>query len=141
MNVALIMRYVIIAIIYVILFRIVRIMYLDLRGIKSKKDDGQTSFALEVVDSPENIGISKGNLYPVHGNTKIGRKEDNHIIINDPYVSSYHAQIYLDRERLYLKDLNSTNGTIRNGSKVSGSVELDYGDMVEIGRTAFKIVG
>lgn len=141
MSFALIMRYVIIAIIYVILFRIVKIMYLDLRGIKSKKGDGQTSFALEVVDAPENIGISRGNLYPVHGITKIGRKEDNHIIVNDPYVSSYHAQIYLERERLYLKDLGSTNGTIRNGSKVSGSVELDYGDMVEIGRTAFKIVG
>jgi hypothetical protein len=141
MNFALIMRYVIIAIIYIILFRIVRIMYLDLKGIRSNREGSQTDFALEVVDAPENIGIATGSLYPVHGVTNIGRKEDNHIILNDPYVSSYHARIYLEGADLYLKDLNSTNGTIKNGNKAVDAVELDYGDVIEIGRTAFKIVG
>ncbi|TDT63721.1 FHA domain-containing protein [Fonticella tunisiensis] len=140
MSAGLILRYVIIAIIYIILFRIVRIMYLDLKGIRSDDERKDITYALEVIDVPGSIGIARGSLYPVHKLTSIGRKADNSITLNDPYVSSYHAQIYIENDGLFIKDLNSTNGTIKNGIRIKGVERLQSGDVIEIGRTSFKVV-
>src|SRR5436309_15021416 len=52
----------------------------------------------------------------------IGRGPDNTIIINDPSVSTYHAQLQLARETYRLKDLQSTNGTSVNGIPVTETV-------------------
>src|SRR5438876_9623571 len=48
----------------------------------------------------------------------IGRGPDNTIIINDPSVSTRHAQLQLAGETYQLKDLDSTNGTRVNGIQV-----------------------
>ena len=48
---------------------------------------------------------------------KIGR--DGHIYINSPMVSQQHAEIRIIRGRVYLRDLNSTNGTyLRKNNKL-----------------------
>ena len=39
----------------------------------------------------------------------IGR--EGHIFINDPTVSKRHAEIQIKNGEIYLRDLNSTNGT------------------------------
>jgi len=39
----------------------------------------------------------------------IGR--EGHIHIDSPIVSKYHAELRIMRRRIYLRDLNSTNGT------------------------------
>ena len=49
----------------------------------------------------------------------IGRGPDNTIIINDPSVSTYHAQLQLAGETYGLKDLESTNGTHVNSIPVT----------------------
>jgi predicted component of type VI protein secretion system len=45
----------------------------------------------------------------------IGRGPDNMIVINDPSVSTHHAQLERAGETYRLKDLDSTNGTRLNG--------------------------
>lgn len=134
-----IMKFVVLAIIYIVLFRIVRIMYLDLRGVKQK--NASLEYALEVVDAPDTLGISKGSIYPIRSITNIGRKDDNHIIINDPFVSGYHTRVFQKDGKVYVKDLNSTNGTLKNGGKVEDTEELIEGDVLEIGRILFKVIG
>lgn len=136
---ALIMRFVVIGIIYIILFRIIRIMYMDLKGI-DKKGEESINFAFEVLDSPSNIGIHKGNVFPVHSVTNIGRRDDNHVIIDDKFVSGCHARVFVKRSKLYIKDLNSTNGTVINGHKVQNVEEIEAGDIIEIGRVSFKVI-
>ena len=64
--------------------------------------------------------------------TAIGRKPDNHIIINDQHVSRYHAQIRKINDSYVLMDLESTVGTSINGSKVSQAF-LNDGDVISIG--------
>lgn len=141
-QVALIMKFVVIAIIYIVLFRIIKIMYLDLKGIKSSDSkDTAYNYALEVQDAPDSINISKGSVYPVRLTTNIGRKDDNHIILDDPFVSGSHASLFIEDGRLYIRDLNSTNGTFKNGSKVEDVEELFDGDILEIGRIIFKVIG
>lgn len=48
----------------------------------------------------------------------IGR--EGHIYIGDPSVSKYHAEISVSRQGIYLKDLDSTNGTylVRNSQLI-----------------------
>ncbi|MCX7885583.1 MAG: FHA domain-containing protein [Caloramator sp.] len=134
-----VMKFIVIAIIYIILFRIIKIMYLDLRGIKDRKD--VKSFALEVQDAPDSLELSKGSVFPLHTVTNIGRKDDNHIIINDPFISANHATLFIEKGRLFIKDLESTNGTYLNGNKIYDVEEISDGDVIEIGRIIFKVIG
>ncbi len=63
--------------------------------------------------------------------TNIGRRLDNHLVVDDPRVSRYHAQIRYVRGRFILFDLNSTGGTYVNGQRVSQSV-LYPGDVISL---------
>ncbi|SKA98488.1 FHA domain-containing protein [Caloramator quimbayensis] len=134
-----VIKFIVIAIIYVILFRIIKIMYLDIKGIKGREAD--VGFALEVQDAPDSLELSKGSVFPLHTVTNIGRKDDNHIIINDPFISANHATLFIEKGRLYLKDLESTNGTYLNGNKIDDVEEISDGDVIEIGRIIFKVIG
>lgn len=64
--------------------------------------------------------------------THIGRKKDNHIIINNPHVSRHHAQIRNVQQRYLLVDLNSKVGCSVNGKRVK-QILLKPGDVISIG--------
>ena len=59
-------------------------------------------------------------------------------------VSRLHVRFFQkeEGERVYMKDLNSTNGTFRNGTRVSAGEEVALlpGDEIRIGRTEFEFV-
>lgn len=63
----------------------------------------------------------------------IGSGKDNNIIIPEKHVSLQHAQIIFDDEdKVYINDLGSSNGTLVNGTRITGTVELIKGDTVLI---------
>ena len=59
----------------------------------------------------------------------IGRLPDNAIQIEDPSVSSHHAEILYAADRHILRDLNSTNGTRVNTRQISEG-PLHNGDRI-----------
>ena len=62
----------------------------------------------------------------------IGRSPENTIAIPFATVSNFHAIIELDNgNRLIIRDLNSTNGTYLNGSRITTS-ELKKGDILKV---------
>lgn len=61
----------------------------------------------------------------------IGRRLDNHIILDDPRVSRAHAQLRLRFGRYVLYDLGSTGGTSVNGQRVQECV-LRPGDVISL---------
>ena len=63
--------------------------------------------------------------------TNIGRRLDNHLIVDDPRVSRYHSQIRYVRGRFIIFDLNSTGGTYVNGQRSTQSV-LYPGDVISL---------
>ena len=63
----------------------------------------------------------------------IGRVEDNTIQIDDASVSSHHAELILDGEDYFLRDLGSTNGTQLNGQPFTQG-KLQGGDHVRFGK-------
>ena len=60
-------------------------------------------------------------------------------VINDSAVSKMHARIEEHNGQIFISDLNSTNGTIRNGEPIAinKEVQLQTGDKIVFGRTCF----
>ena len=63
----------------------------------------------------------------------IGRAPDNDIQIDNLAVSSHHARVLAEENRLVLEDLNSLNGTFVNNQKIQ-RVNLKQGDQILIGK-------
>lgn len=61
----------------------------------------------------------------------IGRRMDNHLVLDDPRISRYHAQIRALNGRFVLFDLNSTGGTYVNGQRITQTV-LYAGDVISL---------
>ena len=52
----------------------------------------------------------------------IGRRLENHVIIDDPRISRQHAQLRAIKGHFVLFDLNSTGGTFVNGQRADQTV-------------------
>ncbi|MBN1515469.1 FHA domain-containing protein [Candidatus Sumerlaeota bacterium] len=67
----------------------------------------------------------------------IGRSRDNDIVIENLNVSRSHARIRVEGGKYILTDLNSSNGTLVNGERVT-KTELSEGDVISVGRVEFR---
>ena len=54
---------------------------------------------------------------PPEGVVRFGRNPDNEIILNNPIISRYHANIQIDCGRATLFDCGSKNGTFIKGER------------------------
>jgi len=141
-KLSLIFKIIIIGIIYIIIFLALRIMYKDIKnGGKKPRNRNRKSFGLEIVSSGNNSNLRKGGVIPIRSEITIGRKNDNLLILDDPYASGYHARVYMKNNDCILEDLESTNGTLLNGENVKGRQYLTSGDEIRIGSTSFKVIG
>jgi DNA-binding winged helix-turn-helix (wHTH) protein len=68
------------------------------------------------------------------GESILGREEEVAVWIDDDSVSRRHARIRVSADGATLEDLDSKNGTFRNGSRVVGRVALSDRDEIRIGR-------
>lgn len=69
---------------------------------------------------------------------RIGRAYDNDVIVDDPYVSPYHARLVVEEGQPTLADLQSINGiTDATGRLLPATVSLSEGNVVILGRTPF----
>ncbi len=93
----------------------------------------------EQVSRAEIICIANNRAYPLKPSDNfIGRARDNDIVLRtDTSLSRRHAVIQRSADAFYLRDLNSSNGTLINGQLVNGTVELRQGDEIFIGRSKF----
>ncbi|MEJ2485074.1 MAG: FHA domain-containing protein [Anaerolineales bacterium] len=76
-----------------------------------------------------------GMIFPIESKVfTIGRNLDNNLVLNDPTVSRFHAEIrYIDSQFL-LVDINSSSGTFLNNKKISIG-QLFAGDIIQISHT------
>lgn len=135
-----------IIILYVIIYYALRIMYKDVKNGDGKRrrtpnQVKKKTIGIEVVFVSIPGDLKKGAVIPVRNDITIGRKEDNSVVLNDQHVSGNHAILSIRNEALVLEDLNSTNGTLVNGKKISGRVRLNINDEIRIGTTKFKVLG
>ncbi|MBP8857500.1 MAG: FHA domain-containing protein, partial [Anaerolineaceae bacterium] len=61
----------------------------------------------------------------------IGRREDNHLVIEDLRISRTHAQLRARMGKYVIFDLGSTGGTFVNGQRVTQAI-LAPGDVISL---------
>ncbi|OIP79172.1 MAG: adenylate cyclase [Oscillatoriales cyanobacterium CG2_30_44_21] len=76
-----------------------------------------------------------------HGLNMIGRGLDNTIVVEDDArsLSRHHAEIMVSDRDIYVTDLNSSNGTFVNQTKIKQQ-KIVHGDLVQFGSVVFKLV-
>ena len=127
-------RILLLALLYLFLFDAVRAgMGLIRRGAPSSPD---SPLVLVVVSGPPELS---GVRIPLDHRVRIGRAPDVELVIADDFVSTNHAQIVPGPGGPLLEDLDSTNGTLLNGRRVTSASALAAGDDIEIGTIAMKV--
>ncbi len=95
-----------------------------------------TGFLVLIDDNDKIFKIEKDIIY-------IGSDNSNDIKIKNEFVAPQHAKIWFNetKNRFYLEDLGSSNGTKVNNEYVN-SIELRDGDIITIAgnRFAFKVL-
>ena len=91
--------------------------------------------------SPELIRMDgdRSISYALGRRTRIGRAPGCELHIDSSSVSRHHALILAGTREAVIEDLNSTNGVILNGRRVTRQV-LNDGDIVTIGEIQFRYV-
>lgn len=69
----------------------------------------------------------------------IGRHSSNNLCLADNTVSGRHAEILTINRDLFVRDLNSTNGTLLNGRRIQHLTGLRSGDVLHFGSVMYKL--
>ena len=69
----------------------------------------------------------------------IGRSNESGLVIRDDYTSTHHARLLLWADGWVIQDLDSTNGTFLDGSRVIVPTHVPLNTPVKIGTTSFEL--
>jgi len=69
----------------------------------------------------------------------IGRSSESGLVIRDDYTSSHHARLLLWGQQWMVQDLDSTNGTWHDGTRVTTPVPIRVGAPIKVGATTFEL--
>lgn len=131
-----ILRFAFLALLYLFLFAVVRVLLRDLRA--AAREPGTELGRLVVVSSPAGEP-PVGDVFALDAVTTLGRDVNNSIVIDDPFASSEHAALTFRGRAWYIEDLLSTNGTFLNGSRVEGVAALGFGDEIQVGQVRLRL--
>lgn len=131
-----IMRLAFLALIYLFLIGVVRVLIRDLRA--ASREPSTELGRLIVLASPTGEP-AVGSVFALDAVTTIGRDVNNAIVIEDPFASSEHCALTFRGRSWYVEDLASTNGTFLNGSQVDGTAPMSYGDEVQVGEVRLRL--
>lgn len=106
-------------------------------GILTRKDDGTLERTDLVLQLPESLGSAKVGIGD--GGLRIGAGADNDVVIDDGFVSTFHAQLFWRGDRLFIRDLDSTNGTLVDDVRVV-EAEIKAGSNLLLGEARISVV-
>lgn len=131
-----IVRLAFLAMLYIVLFAIVRALYRDLR--RAAREPGTELGRLVVVESPSGEP-PRGAVFALDAVTTIGRDVNNTVVVGDRFASGEHAVLSFRGRTWYVEDSGSRNGTFVNGVPVAGVAPIGFGDEVIVGETRLRL--
>ena len=141
MNETPFVTYIFVAVIYIFIFLIIRMISKDIRVMYRKKTGQFVGAYLKLINLRQELTFMVEESYEVSDSEIIGRGKKCSIVIGDKYLSVQNSRIFKLSGKYYLEDLGSTNGTYLNGSRLGNkAVELLDGDKISIGRSNFLFV-
>jgi hypothetical protein len=134
------------ALVYLFLFRVVRVVVLELRapaGAASATGAGgaakkpkRAGAHLRILEPP----VHKGETYPLGDELTVGRGGGCGVVLpEDQFVSTVHARLFRRGDDLFVEDLGSRNGSFVNGEQVQAPTRLRRGDRVQFGQTVGEV--
>lgn len=76
----------------------------------------------------------------VAGSVTVGRSQSAGVYLDDKTLSREHTKFYVENGKLFVRDLDSKNGTYLNGSLIKNTQPLRPGDRVKIGAATFTVI-
>jgi EAL domain-containing protein (putative c-di-GMP-specific phosphodiesterase class I) len=70
---------------------------------------------------------------------RVGRRCDLPLCLGQQTVSSCHAEFFAEGTALYLRDLNSRNGTYVNGERLVSPIEVRNEDLIQFADMPFRL--
>jgi pSer/pThr/pTyr-binding forkhead associated (FHA) protein len=145
------LKYVFLALLFLFLWAVVRVVMRELRApalapndrglsstSKPKKAAAPKSFATLRVLAPE---TRRGELVPIDSEITVGRGGGCALVLaDDQYASTVHARVFRRGNDLFVDDLESRNGTFVNGKRISGTTKVRRGDQLQFGGTVCDVM-
>lgn len=145
-------KFALLGLLYLFLFRVVRVMVRELRGQPEPATARPTTgVAAAPTPSPRPVRRPPRELvvHPPDGTPVVvrldravlvlGRSPAAEVLVDDNYASDEHARVQSEDGRWTVDDLGSTNGTFVNGAKVTSTTDLHSGDQIRIGKTRIEV--
>lgn len=79
------------------------------------------------------------SLLIAHSPFSIGRGFSCDGVVDSPKVSKLHAELIVAGELIFLRDLDSTNGTFVNGYRIGDITPVSAGDLIQFADREFRI--
>lgn len=142
-----VLQYSLLILIYYFLFKVIKMIYKDLKLPGQTVDQGQNKQNSSQYSRGKLLVVESGHIklatstFILGETVSIGRNEHNEIIIDDAFVSYEHANINRNKQGYWLVDLNSTNKTYLNHQLVVEPILLKNGDLIKIGAVTFSFEG
>jgi hypothetical protein len=146
--VAVALKFVFLAILYLFLLWVARSAMRELRGSNAPAPEATGIHPMGPGGRPAATdaslvvhsggGLQAGERFDLFGGLTIGRSAEADVRIEDRFASGVHARIYSRGPNYYVEDMNSTNGTFLNGARLDGEARLGDLDEVRIGETEFR---
>src|SRR5216683_6709840 len=70
---------------------------------------------------------------------KLGRYRNNCIVLRSEHVSRWHAEIYWDAGRWFIRDCGTVNGTRLDGERIQRPMELTDGQIIGLGNARLRV--
>ncbi len=140
--VASLLKYIFITVIYLFIYAIIRMIYLDIRTTNAGRSSGRNGLPyLKLVNRRDDLDFKVEESYMLTDRLTIGRAQGNGITVADPFMSGKHAAFAYKDGSCTIEDLNSTNGTLVNGAKLlEAPIGLKDGDRIHVGQLDFLYV-
>ena len=141
------LRVAFIAVLYIFLFQIGKLMLREIQVIaangqsfapmRRQPQNGGPDIGLVVLDPGDTVLVD-GAYLPMAGEILVGRGDACDLILDDPFVSTEHAEFAVNAGTTVLTDLGSTNGSRINGEWLTAPVTLFDGDIVQFGNVRLR---
>jgi sigma-B regulation protein RsbU (phosphoserine phosphatase) len=84
-------------------------------------------------------GTEQGQIIPLTAAAiTLGRAAPSNVLLRDIEISRVHCRIFQENGDHYIADLQSTNGTVVDGKRITTPTKLTDGCMVDVGRHRMK---
>jgi two-component system response regulator HydG len=68
----------------------------------------------------------------------LGRHRNNLIVLHDEHASRWHAEVFQEDGRWFIRDFGALNGTRVNGEPIVRQAPLENGHLISIGKTSLR---